>query len=136
MTPRAGTTTPAHSRAPTSTVAARSGTPRAALLANLLLGSVAVLSGRTADLITLSVLGALLMYVLAMAALFRLRVREPGLSRPYRAPLYPWLPGFAFGAALVCLLAVAFSAPATALVFVTLLALASLLRVRDRPDAV
>jgi ethanolamine permease len=39
----------------------------------------------TANIVTMAVLGALLMYVLSMAALFKLRASEPGLPRPYRA---------------------------------------------------
>lgn len=111
-------------------VHAGSGTPRVALVTNMALGGLAILSGRTADIITLSVLGALLMYVLAMAALFRLRAREPELHRPFRAPLYPWLPGLALVLAVLCLIAVGWTSPRLTLVFIVLLALGALLRVR------
>jgi ethanolamine permease len=37
-------------------------------------------------------LTALIWYVLAMVCLFVLRVKEPGMDRPYKAPLYPLLP--------------------------------------------
>jgi ethanolamine permease len=100
-----------------------SGTPRVALVVNMVLGALVILSGRTADMITLSVLGALLMYVLAMASLFRLRQREPALMRPFRAPLYPYLPALALLLALLCLFAVAYSAWQLALAFVGLLLL-------------
>ena len=36
----------------------------------------------TANIVTMAVLGALLMYVLSMAALFKLRATEPRLARP------------------------------------------------------
>ena len=114
----------------------RSGTPRVALLVNLLLGGVIILSGRTAEMITLSVMGALLMYVLALASLFRLRRSEPELVRPFRAPLYPYLPASALLLALLCLIAVAWSARGPLLVFVALLALGSLLRLRERARGV
>jgi ethanolamine permease len=117
-------------------VHAGSGTPRVALVANMGLGALAILSGRTADIITLSVLGALLMYVLAMAALFRLRRREPKLPRPFRAPLYPWLPGLALVLAVLCLVSVGCTSPRLTLVFVGLLALGTLLRVRDHKSSV
>lgn len=39
-------------------------------------------------------LTALIWYVLAMICLFRLRVKEPHMPRPYKVPLYPWLPAF------------------------------------------
>jgi ethanolamine permease len=113
-----------------------SGTPRVALLVNLLVGGLAILSGRTADIITLSVFGALVMYVLAMAALFRLRKREPALPRPFRAPLYPVLPAVSLSVAVVCLLAVAWTTPWTALSFAVVLALSLLLRVRYRAQSV
>lgn len=104
-------------------VHARSGTPRVALLVNMILGSIAILSGRTADIITLSVLGALTMYVLAMAALFRLRRTEPALARPFRVPLYPWLPGLAFLLAVCCLVAVVWSAGSLSVAFLVLVGL-------------
>jgi ethanolamine permease len=37
-------------------------------------------------------LTALIWYVLAMICLFILRVREPGMSRPFKVPFYPFLP--------------------------------------------
>jgi len=57
----------------------------------------------TASVVTLSALGALTMYIVAMAALFRLRAIEPGLVRPFVAPAYPWAPGFALIMAAVAL---------------------------------
>ena len=37
-------------------------------------------------------LTALIWYVLAMVCLFILRVKEPNMPRPYKVPLYPFLP--------------------------------------------
>ena len=37
-------------------------------------------------------LTALIWYVLAMVCLFVLRIREPNMPRPYKVPLYPFLP--------------------------------------------
>ncbi|MET0284901.1 MAG: ethanolamine permease [Polyangiales bacterium] len=102
-------------------VHAGSGTPRVALLVNMVLGSIAILSGRTADIITLSVLGALLMYVLAMASLFRLRRNEPALVRPFRVPLFPWLPAVSLLIAVCCLVAVAWSAGALSVIFLAMI---------------
>lgn len=48
----------------------------------------------TATAILISTLTALVWYVLAVGCLFVLRRREPGLARPYRVPVYPWLPVF------------------------------------------
>ena len=57
----------------------------------------------TASVVTLSAMGALLMYIMAMASLFRLRLIEPALPRPFIAPLYPFAPGFALVMASVAL---------------------------------
>ena len=84
---------------------ARRGTPAAALLANMAVGIIALLSGRTDEIITLSVLGALTLYVIAMVTCVALRRKEPGLERPFRVPLYPVFPVVALVIATVCLVA-------------------------------
>jgi ethanolamine permease len=103
-----------------------SGTPRAALLVNMSLGILAILTGSTSEIITLSCFGALLLYVLSLAALFQLRRVEPELVRPYRAPLYPWSAALALALALLCLAALLASHPEIAAVFLGLNALAAL----------
>lgn len=83
-----------------------------AILAGGVVGIVAIFSdewviGRqtlTASIVTMSVFGAILMYVLSMASLFRLRRREPAMARPYRALFYPVFPAIALAGAVVCLL--------------------------------
>ena len=81
------------------------GTPANALLINMVIGIVALLSGRTGDIITLSVFGALTLYVLGMLSVIALRRKEPGLERPFRVPLYPVFPLVALVIAVVCLVA-------------------------------
>jgi len=66
----------------------RTRTPVAALLANMVVGLIAILTGKTDDIILIAVFGALTMYVLSAAALIQLRRREPNLERRYRTPLY------------------------------------------------
>ena len=51
----------------------------------------------------MSVFGAIVMYIISMASLFKLRRSEPGLARPFAAPAYPFFPAFALVAAVVCL---------------------------------
>lgn len=82
-------------------------TPSNALLANMLMGIVALLTGRTAEIITISVFGALTLYVLSMISLLRLRKREPALHRPFKVPFYPVLPVVALVISLISLLAMA-----------------------------
>jgi ethanolamine permease len=92
-----------------------------ALVANMVVGALAVVSRQTASIITLSVFGALGLYVVSMLALFALRRREPSLSRPFRAPGYPLVPAVALVLSAVCTAAVAVAYPSTALVFLALM---------------
>ena len=96
-------------------------TPHVATLAGGVIGIVAIFSDTmvsiagqslTASIVTMSVFGALTMYVMSMLSLFRLRMLEPAMARSYRAPLYPVLPAFALAAALFSLVAVAWYNPA------------------------
>jgi len=48
----------------------------------------------TAAAILISTLAAVVWYVLAMICLYILRRKEPHLERPYRVPVYPYLPAF------------------------------------------
>ena len=86
----------------------RFNTPHIATLAGGVVGIAAIYSDAfvsiagqslTASVVTLSAFGALTMYIVSMAALFRLRCSEPDMLRPYRAPLYPFAPAFALGMA-------------------------------------
>jgi ethanolamine permease len=81
-------------------------TPVAALLANMVVGIIALLSGRTGDIITISCFGALTLYVLSMITVVALRRKEPGLERPFRVPFYPIFPIVALVIGVVCLVAV------------------------------
>lgn len=80
-------------------------TPANALLFNMLLGIGALLSGKTAEIITISVFGALTLYIIAMFALLQLRRREPHLARPFKVPLYPFFPIIALSIAIVAFFA-------------------------------
>lgn len=122
-------------------------TPHLAILAGGVVGIAAIFSDEwfsfggqtlTANIVTMSVFGAIVMYIVSMASLFKLRRSEPGLARPFRAPLFPWFPGFALAAALVCLVTMAYYNPLIALLFVVLGALgyAYFLTTRRRREAV
>jgi ethanolamine permease len=90
---------------------ARLRTPVPAIVVTVAIGAVATLSGKTDALITMSVLGALGVYLVSMASMIRLRRSEPSLERPYRAPGYPVAPVVAMVLAAVSLVAVAVGAP-------------------------
>src|SRR5450830_796277 len=87
-------------------------TPHRAILAGGVVGIAAIYSDElitiggqtlTANIVTMSVFGAILMYILSMLSLFRLRRIEADLARPFRAPWYPFFPAFALFGALVCM---------------------------------
>lgn len=75
-------------------------TPANALVFNMIIGIVALLTGKTSEIITIAVFGALTLYIFSMLSLFRLRKRDPDLPRPFRVPFYPWFPALALVIAL------------------------------------
>ncbi|HWX03987.1 ethanolamine permease [Collimonas sp.] len=87
-------------------------TPHRAILAGGAIGIAAIYSDQlitlggqtlTANIVTMSVFGAITMYIISMLSLFRLRRSAPDMLRPFRAPLYPWFPAFALAGACVCM---------------------------------
>ena len=93
------------------------GTPWPALIATGVLGVFALVSGKTNELITLSALGAIVMYIASMLSLFRLRRREPGLARPFRAPWYPVTPLVALALSILSLAVIAWFNAGLTLIF-------------------
>lgn len=79
-------------------------TPVWALVFNMLIGFVALSTGKTGDIIIIACFGALSLYIISMVSLFKLRKMEPDLERPYRAPLYPVAPGTALVIATIALI--------------------------------
>jgi ethanolamine permease len=67
-------------------------TPSNALLLNMMIGIIALYTGKTSEIITISVFGALTLYIISMIALLKLRRKEPQLERPFRVPFYPASP--------------------------------------------
>ena len=111
----------------------RFNTPHRALVAGGVVGVLAIFSDEwvtfggqtlTANIVTMSVLGAITMYLISMAALFKLRRSEPNLVRTYRAPFYPVFPAIALGLGVVCLVAMVWFNTMLSLLFAVLMALA------------
>ena len=96
-------------------------TPANALLVNMVLGILALLTNSTADIIILSAFGALTMYIFSVVSLLVLRKKEPELVRPFRVPLYPVSPLIALVIASIALLAMTIYNPMLALVFFAIL---------------
>ena len=80
-------------------------TPSNALLINMAIGIVALLTGKTSEIITIAVFGALSLYIISMIALLKLRKKEPDLPRPFRVPWYPIFPITALVIAVISLVA-------------------------------
>ena len=108
----------------------RTRTPHLAILAGGVVGIAAIFSDSlitisgmplTACIVTMSVFGAIVMYITSMAALFKLRRSEPKLIRPFRAPLYPLAPAFALGMAVLCLVAMVWYHLLLALIFAAMM---------------
>jgi ethanolamine permease len=92
-------------------------TPHRALVATGVVGAIALLSGATSELITLSALGAITMYICSLLALFRLRRSEPSLERPFRAPLFPMLPLVALALSVLSLGVIVYFNPGVTALF-------------------
>ena len=102
-------------------------TPYIAILAGGAVGIAAIFSDNlitlggqslTANIVTMSVFGAIVMYIMSMLSLFKLRASEPKLERSFRAPVYPWFPAIALIGALVCLGTMVYYNPLVAQLFV------------------
>jgi len=108
-------------------------TPVNALIGGGVVGIVAIFSDSwvsfgglplTANIVTMAVLGALVMYIISMAALLQLRRSEPQLDRPFKAPFYPVFPLIALVCGLVCLAALVYYNAMLSLLFLALMVLA------------
>ena len=107
-------------------------TPYRAILAGGVVGIAAIFSDElikiggqtlTANIVTMSVFGAIVMYIISMASLFKLRRDMPDMERPFTAPFYPYFPAFALIASVVCLIAMVYYNPLVAVIFAGLLLL-------------
>jgi ethanolamine permease len=78
-------------------------TPHWALVAGGAVGAIALLTGTTDQVIVLSVLGALVLYISSLLSLFALRRREPELLRPFAVPGYPAVPLVALALSVISL---------------------------------
>jgi ethanolamine permease len=96
-------------------------TPARALGINMSIGILALLTGRTAELITLSVFGALILYILSMIAVIRLRQTAPQMERPFKTPLYPAFPVIALFIASVAITAMFYYNPVQGAIFAGLM---------------
>jgi ethanolamine permease len=80
-------------------------TPANALIVNMVAGIIALLSGKTAEIITIACFGAICLYIIAMVAMLVLRKTAPEMPRPFKVPFYPYFPVIALVIASVSLVA-------------------------------
>ncbi|MGF7072481.1 ethanolamine permease [Mucilaginibacter sp. 3215] len=92
-------------------------TPHWALVISGIVSSIFIYKFKTDQIIMLSVLGAVVMYIMSMLSLFILRKKEPRLNRPFLAPVYPVFPAIALVICVVCLFATIYFNPDMSLIF-------------------
>jgi ethanolamine permease len=102
-------------------------TPAIALLVNMTIGIIALLTGKTAEIITISVFGAITLYVISMISLLVLRKKEPDLVRPFRVPFYPLTPIVALVIGIIALLAMLYENHLLGGIYLGIIAIAFLL---------
>jgi ethanolamine permease len=89
-----------------SRISPRLKTPYWAIIAGGIISFIALITGTTNQVVVISVMGAVLMYMMSMISLFVLRVKEPGLERPFSSPFYPWVPAIALAICSITLFAI------------------------------
>jgi len=87
-------------------VNARFHTPHWALVVPGLIGIGAAVTGLTSIVITISVFGAVMLYLLSLVAFFVLRRREANLKRPFKVKGGLWVGGISLLMGLFCLYSV------------------------------
>lgn len=106
---------------PLAAIHPRFNSPHGALVTNLIIGILALLTGRTGDLITIACFGALALYFLSMLSYLKLKKSAPGMERPFKAPLYPMAPYASLIISSGCFIAMAWFTPWHALIFLAFL---------------
>jgi len=96
-------------------------TPANALVINMVIGIIALLTGKTGDIITIACFGAITLYIFSSITVIILRKRNPEMPRPFKVPFYPYFPIISLVIALVALIAMVIYNPGVALVFFLLL---------------
>lgn len=87
-----------------STINSKFKTPVNALIINMLIGILALSTGRTDEIITIACFGAITIYISSIISLFTLRKTRPAMPRPFLMPLYPFAPLAALCIAIISLI--------------------------------
>jgi APA family basic amino acid/polyamine antiporter len=97
-----------------SDTAGESGTPKKSILLQSAWASLLILSGTFEKLVIYSGVVLTVFSALAVGAVFVLRRESPELARPYRVPLYPFVPAFYVAIAAVIVTHAALERPVEA----------------------
>lgn len=92
-------------------------TPAVALVVNMIVGIIALFTGRTGEIITIAVFGALTLYNVSMISVLKLRKSAPELERPFKVPFFPLTPIIALIIAIISMIAVIYYNPMLALIY-------------------
>jgi len=92
-------------------------TPANALILNMMIGIIALLTGKTGEIIIIASLGALSLYIISMISIIALRKKNPELKRPFKVPFYPLTPIVALIIAVISFLSVMIYNPIIALIY-------------------
>jgi ethanolamine permease len=98
-------------------------TPHWAIVAGGIISFIAIYTGSTSQIIILSVMGAVVMYLMSMVSLFVLRKKAPALNRPFKAIFYPVFPAVALVLSALCMFAIMYYNFAISMIFFAGLAL-------------
>ena len=102
-------------------------TPHIAMVANLLVGCMALATGRTGDIIIIACFGALALYIISLISFFAIRIKHPSLYRPFTSPFYPFIPGLALLFSSIAFISMIWNYPFLSVVFGSLLFLGFIL---------
>ncbi len=95
-------------------------TPYIALVFNMCIGIIILLTGKTSEIITISVFGALMLYIISMFSLLAFRKKEPHAERPFKVAFFPYTPWLVISIAVVALISMIYHNWSLALVFFVL----------------
>jgi ethanolamine permease len=87
-------------------ISKRTKVPYMALIVPGFIGAIACLTAYTDAIITISVIGAIVLYIISLISLFVLRKKEPNMERPYVAPFYPVFPAIALIISIISMISI------------------------------
>ena len=96
-------------------------TPANALVINTMIGIVALLTGKTGEIITIACFGALSLYIISMISMIKLRKAFPDMERPFKVPFYPLSPVIALVISSLALISITIYNPLLAVIYAGLL---------------